>query len=76
MPVECPMGLMETIRSLLQKRRKISAKSFFLAAALGDEEMLATGAMAGAIETEAVHEYWNNAYGWKKIRTVKLVAHQ
>jgi hypothetical protein len=26
--------------------------------------MLATGAMGYAIETQAVHEYWNNAYGW------------
>ena len=42
------------------------AGMFFLGAALGDEEMLATGAMGYAIETEAVHEYWNNAYGWKE----------
>lgn len=41
------------------------AGMFFLGAALGDEEMLATGAMGYVIETEAVHEYWNNAYGWK-----------
>ena len=41
------------------------AGMFFLGAALGDEEMLAAGAMGYAIETEAVHEYWNNAYGWK-----------
>ena len=32
---------------------------------MGDEDMMATGAMGYAIETEAVHEYWNNAYGWK-----------
>tara|TARA_B100000989_G_scaffold53931_1_gene36174 strand:+ start:4376 stop:7099 length:2724 start_codon:yes stop_codon:yes gene_type:complete len=41
------------------------AGMFFLGAALEDEDMLATGAMGYAIETEAVHEYWNNAYGWK-----------
>ena len=41
------------------------AGMFFLGAALGDKEMLATGAMGYALETEAVHEYWNNAYGWK-----------
>jgi endoglucanase Acf2 len=41
------------------------AGMFFLGAALGDQEMLATGAMGYAIETEAVHEYWNNSYGWK-----------
>ena len=40
------------------------AGMFFLGAALGDENMLATGAMGYAIETQAVHEYWNNAYGW------------
>ena len=42
------------------------AGMFFLGAALGDDEMMATGAMGYSIETEAVHEYWNNAYGWKK----------
>ena len=42
------------------------AGMFFLGAALGDDEMLDTGAMGYAIETEAVHEYWNNAYGWKE----------
>ncbi len=41
------------------------AGMFFLGAVLGDEDMLAAGAMGYAIETEAVHEYWNNAYGWK-----------
>ena len=41
------------------------AGMFFLGTALGDQEMLSTGAMGYAIETEAVHEYWNNAYGWK-----------
>tara|TARA_Y100001934_G_scaffold2744_1_gene4192 strand:- start:48 stop:2810 length:2763 start_codon:yes stop_codon:yes gene_type:complete len=41
------------------------AGAFFLGAAMGDEDMMATGAMGYAIETEAVHEYWNNAYGWK-----------
>ena len=66
------MGLMVTIRSLLPKRLGLG-RECSLGAALGDEEMLATGAMGYAIETEAVHEYWNNAYGWK-IGTVKLVA--
>ena len=42
------------------------AGMFFLGAALGDDQMMATGAMGYSIETEAVHEYWNNAYGWKK----------
>ena len=42
------------------------AGMFFLGAALGDDEMFDTGAMGYAIETEAVHEYWNNAYGWKE----------
>ena len=41
------------------------AGMFFLGAAMNDPDMLATGAMGYAIETEAVHEYWNNAYGWK-----------
>ena len=41
------------------------AGMFFLGAALGNQEMMATGAMGYSIETEAVHEYWNNAYGWK-----------
>ncbi|MEM7456104.1 MAG: glycosyl hydrolase, partial [Planctomycetota bacterium] len=37
---------------------------FLLGAVLDDQEMLATGAMGFAIETEAIHEYWNNVYGW------------
>jgi endoglucanase Acf2 len=41
------------------------AGMFFLGAALNNQEMMATGAMGYSIETEAVHEYWNNAYGWK-----------
>lgn len=41
------------------------AGTFFLGAVLGDAKMMGTGAMGYAIETEAVHEYWNNAYGWK-----------
>ena len=65
MPVECPMGLMETIRSLLQKRLVPGRECSFWVRHWVDEEMLATGAMGYAIETEAVHEYWNNAYGWK-----------
>lgn len=41
------------------------AGMFFLGSVLGDDNMLATGAMGYAIETEAFHEYWNNSYGWK-----------
>ena len=41
------------------------AGMFFLGAVLGEKDMIATGAMGYAIETEAIHEYWNNAYGWK-----------
>lgn len=41
------------------------AGMFFLGCLLGDQDMLSTGAMGYAIETEAVHEYWNNAYGWR-----------
>ena len=37
-------------------RRSAHGGDVFLGAALGDEEMLATGAMGYAIETEAVHE--------------------
>jgi endoglucanase Acf2 len=41
------------------------AGEFLLGAALGDEGMLAAGAMGYAIEGEAVREYWNDYFGWK-----------
>ena len=38
---------------------------FLLGDVLGDDKMRACGAMGYAIEAEAIHEYWNDYYGWK-----------
>ena len=39
---------------------------FLLGDVLGDDKMRACGAMGYAIEAEAIHEYWNDYYGWKE----------
>jgi hypothetical protein len=38
---------------------------FLLGAALGDDAMLATGAMGYAVEGAAIAEYWNDYHAWK-----------
>ena len=38
---------------------------FLLGDLIGNEKMRACGAMGYAIEAEAIHEYWNDYYGWK-----------
>jgi hypothetical protein len=39
---------------------------FHLGAVLGDDAMRATGAMGYAIEGEAIREYWNDYYAWRR----------
>ncbi|MCM8541693.1 MAG: glycosyl hydrolase [Lentisphaeraceae bacterium] len=39
---------------------------FLLGDVLGNDKMRACGAMGYAIEAEAIHEYWNDYYGWNE----------
>ena len=38
---------------------------YLLGAMLGDQEMMATGAMGYAIESRTIDAYWNDYHGWK-----------